>query len=320
MKALGALAVAGAAVCGATCLYRLLEGGSFWAEVREELSLTQVSLAEADALWAANPRRSATIVSLTSIPSRLPLIGDTLKSLMLQARAPARIVLSLPAFSRREQRAYDVPAFVRGLKALEIVGCEDWGPATKIIPSLQRHARSQPIVAVDDDRLYPPNLVADLDDAAARYPDCALGFSGWRVPDDLTDRPTTIRSNLFMEAPAPVRATRLRAPLATDILQGMSGYLVRPSFFDLAALTDYSAAPPGAFFVDDVWISGHCRVPRLVIPARRLSFPPKRRARFYKATSVALVNRGDGTPESRNNTIVIRHLRDAWLCSKEQAR
>lgn len=316
MSPLGAFAAAGAAVCGATYLYRLLEGGSFWAEVREELSLTRLSLADADAYWANNPRRSATIVSLTSIPSRLPYIGETLKSLMLQTCAPARIVLNLPSFSRREQRPYDVPAFVRGLKAVELVSCEDWGPATKLIPSLQRYARSQPIVAVDDDRIYPSNLVADLDDAVARYPDCALGFSGWRVPDDLTDRPTTLWANLFKLAPAPVRATRLRAPVATDILQGMSGYLVRPSFFDLAALIDYVGAPEGAFFVDDVWISGHCRAPKLVIPARRLNYPPKRRARFYKATSVALVNRGDGTPESRNNTIVIFHLRDAWLCSR----
>jgi len=58
-----------------------------------------------------------------------------------------------------------------------------------------------------------------------------------------------------MQPPAPVRATRLRTPYEVDVLQGMSGYLVRPEFFDLRALCDYSAAPEAVFFVDDVWIS-----------------------------------------------------------------
>jgi hypothetical protein len=91
---------------------------------------------------------------------------------------------------------------------------------------------------------------------------------------------------------------------------------VRPGFFDVKRLTDYSGAPEAAFFVDDVWISGHCLARKYVIPAERFNYEPKRNARYFKSTSVALINRGDGTPESRNNTIVIRHLKHAWLCTR----
>ena len=35
-----------------------------------------------------------------------------------------------------------------------------------------------------------------------------------------------------------------------------------------------------------------------------------------RATSLGLVNRGDGTLESRSNTIVMRHLGNAWRASR----
>lgn len=127
------------------------------------------------------------------------------------------------------------------------------------------------------------------------------------------DRPTTLHSNLFMLAPAPIRARRLRQPREVDILQGFSGYLVRPRFFpDMDGMLSHRGAPREAFFVDDVWISGHCAARKFVIPARRAGFQQWSRKGLYRASSLGLVNKGQGTPESRNNTIVIRHLADRW--------
>jgi hypothetical protein len=313
-----ALGIAGAAaaVWGAARVYGYIEGVRVWSDLADEFRLKRARIEDLDRAWADNRDRSQAIVSLTTIPSRVHLIGETLKSLMRQTRAPARIVINVPQMSRREGRAYEIPEVLTRLKAVEIHRCDDWGPATKLIPSVLRYDASQPIIVVDDDRIYPPNLVADLDDASVAHPDRALAFSGWRVPDDLTDRPTTLWRDLKSEPPVPAKATRIKAPLEIDVVQGMSGYLVRPGFFDVKRLTDYSAAPQAAFFVDDVWISGHCLAPKFVIPAERFNYEPKRNARYFKSTSVALINRGDGTPESRNNTIVIRHLKDAWLCTR----
>jgi hypothetical protein len=95
---------------------------------------------------------------------------------------------------------------------------------------------------------------------------------------------------------------------------------VRPSFFDIGAVVDYRPAPAAAFFVDDVWISAHCRVPKAVIEGRRTNFESRRDARFYKRSSVALVNRGDGTPESRNNTIMLKFFADRWRGARVQTR
>jgi hypothetical protein len=308
---------AAGAVLAATSAYSYVEGVRFWRDRLDEIALRRADLDALDRAWAARGDRSDAIVTMTTIPSRMALVGETLKSLLRQTRPPARIVLNVPHVSRREQREYRIPPYLERLASVEIHRCDDRGPATKLIPSLLRFPAGQKLVVVDDDRIYPPNLVEDLERASAAHPGCAIGLGGWRVPDDLTDRPTTLWADLRGLPPVPVKATRLREPVEVDILQGMAGYLVQPDFFDIREVTDYSAAPEAVFFVDDVWLSGHCKARRLVVPAARINYEPMRNARYFKSTSVALINRGDGTPESRNNTIAIRHLRKAWLCARD---
>lgn len=313
------LLTAGAAAA-AIKIHDFFEGETLLRDVADEIMLSRSSLAELDRAWARNPARSEAIISLTSIPSRLPLIERTLKSLMRQSLAPRRIVLNLPRFSKREGVAYEAPGFLAGLGAVSIRWCEDMGPATKLLPSLMGEAPDTPIIVVDDDRIYPACLVADLMAAASREPRSAFCMSGWVVPGDLTDRPTTVWSNLRMLPPAPIRARRLSKPVEVDIVQGLSGYLVRPSFFDIAAITDYSGAPKEAFFVDDVWISAHCRARRFVIPAARANYQPKLHRRFYGRTSLGRINRGPGPDAQRNNSIVIRHFAGAWLTRADARR
>ncbi|MCA3561682.1 MAG: glycosyltransferase family 2 protein [Aestuariivirga sp.] len=315
LSGIGAALLGLGGTAAAIGIHDFFEGETLIRDVADELALSRMSLAQLDARWAANPRRTPAVVSLTSIPSRLPLIGRTLKSLLRQSLAPERIVLNLPRFSKREAVDYEAPAFLEGLAGVHIRWCEDAGPATKLLPTLAAEAPQTPVIVVDDDRIYPANLVAGLVAAAERQPDAAFCMSGWVVPADLIDRPTTLWSNLNMLPPAPVRARRLRQPVEVDIVQGLSGYLVRPAFFDLTAVTDYSQAPPEAFFVDDVWISAHCRARRFVIPSRRANYQPKLHRGFYGRTSLGRINRGPGPDAQRNNSIVIRHFAQAWMTS-----
>jgi hypothetical protein len=289
------------------------EGEDVLRDLRDEFRLARMDLAELDRAAGHAPRSDA-IVCLTTIPSRLPYIDDTLKSLLRQTLLPREIWLQVPAFSKRESRPYEVPGELRRLQSIRVRDCDDWGPATKFIPALSGLPPDQLVIVLDDDRIYPPNLVRDLVAAAQALPDAAYGLSGWIVPDDLVDRPTTIISNLLQRAPAPVRATRLGALRRVDVLQGVSGYAVRPRFFNLAGLTDYTGAPSEAFTVDDVWMSAHCQVPKFVVPARRSSFQPWRRRALYRRTSLGRINRGR-TDEERRNSIVLRHFRDAWMTS-----
>ena len=314
MTALVILIVACAAVAVAVAIHDFLEGETLIADIADEFRLSRLSLPELDRAWATNPNRTVAVVSLTSIPSRLPFIAPTIKSLLRQSVAPQKIILNIPSVSLREGVPYVIPEFLKGLDAIELNLCPDHGPATKLLPSLQGLSPSQPILVVDDDRIYHRSVLADLLDAAGARPEAAFGLSGWSVPEDLTDRPTTVWSNLMMRAPAPIRARRLWQPVQVDILQGFSGYIVRPDQFDLAAVSDYEGAPAAARLVDDVWFAAHCRAPRFVCPARRTNFQANLLRRRYRLTSLGLINRGPGGDENRSNSIVIRHFSGRWLC------
>jgi hypothetical protein len=296
----------------ATAFYDFMQGETLVRDLIDEARLHRADVHALDRAWSANPDRSDCVVCLTSLPSRLPLIAMTLKSLLRQSRAPARIRLHLPEFSRRENTAYEVPAWLATLESVEVVRTPDWGPATKLIPAVTSLPPEHKIVVVDDDRIYPASLIADLEAAAERLPDAALSLGGWVTPTDCIDRPTTVLSSALMRPPAPLHALRLREPVPVDIVQGLAGVLVRPRFFDLAALCDYSAAPAAAFFVDDVWMSAHCLVPKYVVPARRAGHVTHWHRRVYRRTSLARVNAAGGDVNTHNNTVMLRYFAGRW--------
>jgi hypothetical protein len=309
---LAATAVGVGLLAASVGLHDLLEGERLLPDLWDEWKLSRQSLASADAAWAANPRRSDVVISLTTVPSRLPLIGPTLKSLMRQSVAPARIILNLPAHNLREGRPYPRSQVPTGLQSVEIHPCADLGPLTKLLPTITRFPPGQLVLVVDDDRIYHATVLADLIAAAQSLAGAAVGHSGWRIPADLVDRPATVCANLMMQPPATVRATRLRRPYRVDVLQGLSGYLVRGEQFDIAAMAELAAAPPEARWVDDVWIAGHRRAPAFVVPAGLANYPPLIGHRRRNATRLGLLNRGAGGNAARHNSIVMQALADRW--------
>lgn len=312
MRMRNSLVFAGGLATAGLQAYNYISGQNAVLDWLDTLRIERATLQSCGAIWQANPNRSDVVVCLTSIPGRLEHVGGTLKSLLTQTRAPQSIRLHLPRHSRRESRPYAVPEWLHGIPGVTLVACDDQGPATKLLPALLEMPPEQPLLVVDDDMLYPPGMLDHFHRISLRYPDRAVGSSGWRVPDDLTDRPTSLKTNLLGLAPAPVKCTRLKQPWQTDMLQGYSGYLVRPRFFG-PDVHDYRDAPEAAFFVDDVWLSAHVNVEKWVHPAPRFAFESPRLASFFKASSLALINRGDGDPNRRNNTTMIRHFESRWL-------
>lgn len=301
-----------ALICAAVWLHHLFEGEWLPADLLREWKLSRATLAGLDSAWSDAQQRSEIVVSLTTIPSRMEAIDDTIKSLLDQSLKPARIVINVPRFSRREQVPYVVPERLRGLAAVEIRECDDWGPATKIIPCLLAEASDQPILVVDDDRIYPRWMIELFAAAAKQRPDDALTLAGWVVPHDLVDRPTSILSNLLMRPPVPIRAPRLSKPRPVDVLLGVMGYLVRPRFFDRAEVVDFSTGPEVLLLVDDVRTSALCKAEKYVIPAPSLGFIPWRNHTLHKQTALGRINSGPGGDENRHNSIAIRHYADVW--------
>jgi hypothetical protein len=245
--------------------------------------------------------RRRVIASLTTVPARIDNLGPTIRSLLRQTRPPDEIILAIPEFSIREKRLYQVPEDVCCLPRVRILHCgRDWGPATKFIPIVQEELAAGRgdtlIMVVDDDRLYPRDALEIYLHYNGKLPATALCFRGAAMPRSLDWRDARM-----------IKANALRQPRAVAVVTGCGSYLIQPRFFD-ESLWDYSQAPRGAFYMDDIWISGclaRRRVNRYVVPASAMMQSVRRQRRTLSLHDVP-----NGRQYSNNETIAF--FKEAW--------
>ena len=211
------------------------------------------------------------VVTLSSIPSRLPALERTLRSLAEQTLRPHAIYLWL---CRRYERTgqtlqpRDVPATIRDSPNVRLRWTADRGPFTKLRDTLVREQKSGTIiVVVDDDRIYPPSLIEQLLRALAAIGPAAVGFRGRRfVPTDpgQTGAPDYNRSILFQDGPT-------GGAIEVDVLTGTGAIAFSRGVIGPELLTAWEVACqecPGLFYVDDMWLNGWLQrwgIPRYVI-------------------------------------------------------
>jgi hypothetical protein len=206
------------------------------------------------------------VVSLSSIPPRFDMLEPTLTSLLSQDQPADSVILWIPRsyrrFSEWDGRLPVVPPGVT------IRRCElDFGPATKVLPSLHLCAGQNVAIAFcDDDRLYRQNWLSSMMLAMEEHPGCCIVAHGSDLPSDI-GRPLRTaeralrahhtKSGLLQDF-ADFRRYVNRNPLRrasgyADLLHGYAGVLVRPEFFTPAV----HEIPPVLWAVDDVWLSGN---------------------------------------------------------------
>ena len=252
----------------------------------------------------ANGRKSddpRVIVSLSTVPDRINNLRPTIRSLLKQTRPPDEIVLAIPEFSVREQRPYIVPKYLSRLPRVRVLRCpNDWGPATKFIGAIQDELAAGRedtlIMVVDDDRIYPRDALETYLHYNQQLPGAALCFRGAAIPQTLDWRDAEM-----------IKGSGLRQPEAVAVITGCGSYLIQPRFFD-ESLWDYSQAPQGAFFMDDIWISGcltRRKVQRYVVPASAMMRSVRRQRRTLSLHDVP-----NGRQHNNNETIAF--FEDAW--------
>lgn len=106
-----------------------------------------------------------------------------------------------------------------------------------------------------------------------------------------------------------------------DIIMGHSTYVVRPRFFDLQRLSDYSRLPKEARFVDDIVISG-CLAERGIARLVTADYPEPRKDALVVCTDLydEFGRRGGGgtalhnsvNRTAHNDNVMIAHFRHAW--------
>ena len=191
------------------------------------------------------------VVSLSTIPSRVEKLNIIVDNMLRQTLQPDSIIINLPFHSIREKRPY--PIFSSSCPLVKVNRCKDYGPLTKLYPTLQvEKDENTLIVTVDDDVNYPLDLLEQLYKAYKRNRECAIGASGYTVGKWW---------NLFGRVNKPLVDTK------TSVIEGYSGCLYKRGFFK-DDLLDYGDAPKTMFYHDDLWISGYLAkrgIPRYVM-------------------------------------------------------
>lgn len=236
----------------------------------------------------------ATVISLTTIPPRFSKIGATLQDLLRQDVKIDEIRLNIARHYRRFPGA--LPSLPPLPEGITVHLCDhDYGPATKLLPTLADHrGRNTEILFCDDDQPYEPGWARRLLEARKTQPDSCIVGKGY----DLESRRPGHR--YFIEdAPQPRAKRRPKGlgyrlwraatlglhkprPYVADghvhILEGYRGALVRPAFFP----PEVFDIPDILWTVDDPWLSGHLtrnRVPIWMLANAR-AYPAAYSAHF----------------------------------------
>jgi len=216
-----------------------------------------------------NRPSSDVVLSLTILPSRLKGFKPTLNSLTDQNTLPKKIIINYPTSFLRDKSDIKIPNFVKNHPLVEINKIEnDLGPATKLLPTLKKYTDSpdQLIVVVDDDQIYSKSLVESYSTYREELGDVAMTVSGWSVPKSYNHADRTQVYGAIVRIYR--RDNAIKTPQRVDCLQGASSYAVMPKLFT-SEVFNYENAPNEAFYVDDIWFSGHLAVaksPVYVIP------------------------------------------------------
>lgn len=209
------------------------------------------------------------VISLTTTPPRLPLIGHTLRDLLAQRAPVDEIRLNLPRRYRRfEFDASDVPDLPKGVRLTWVD--EDLGPATKVLPTVADLAgQDVEILFCDDDQPYDPDWAGRFVAARATHPGACIvekGYdletrrSGYRYFPARDYSPRALRRHkgvgyrLFRAATLTlIKPPQYVADGYVDVLEGYRGVMVRPEFIPPEAFS----IPDILWTVDDPWLSGH---------------------------------------------------------------
>ena len=116
-------------------------------------------------------------VSLTTIPQRIKNLNKSIESLSKQTKKPNKIFINIPKKYKRFKEIIDndqIPKF--NDSAVEITRCEDYGPGTKLLGSLNKFEKNSLIILVDDDHVYEDYMIEKFFHFYSKVPNNAYSF------------------------------------------------------------------------------------------------------------------------------------------------
>jgi len=94
-------------------------------------------------------------VSLSAIPQRIKNLSKSVDSLLNQTKKPDKIFINIPFKYKRFNETVDInqiPKFDNNI--VEIIRCDDCGPGTKLLGSVDKLKKNSLVILADDDHIY----------------------------------------------------------------------------------------------------------------------------------------------------------------------
>ncbi len=116
-------------------------------------------------------------VSLTIIPERVKNLNKTVNSLLSQKKEPDKIFINIPKKYQRFNEIIEdnqIPQF--NSEKVEVVRCEDCGPGTKILGSIDKLEKDSMVILVDDDNIYEDYMIEKFFYFFKKAPNNAYSF------------------------------------------------------------------------------------------------------------------------------------------------
>ena len=116
-------------------------------------------------------------VSLSTIPQRVKNIKLSVDSLLKQTKKPDKIFINIPnKYKRFDEMVHDnqIPKFSDN--RVEVTRCEDCGPGTKLLGSLDKLNKDSLLILADDDHIYEDYMIEKFYYFYSRAPNNAYSF------------------------------------------------------------------------------------------------------------------------------------------------
>ena len=178
------------------------------------------------------------IISLTTTPERIEKSKYTIASLLDQSRRVDEIRIYVPEKSTIGT-PYKIPKWLEVLPnhvpqfVIKRIG-RDLGSSTKVLPAILEGGDNDAIIFVDDDMIYQSDMVKNLTQYSENFPDRAICNQGYKKGGkSLIGRVLELFGRLGKYLPD----ANVFEHDDVDVMNGFSGCLVKPGFFDKSLLS-----------------------------------------------------------------------------------
>ena len=116
-------------------------------------------------------------ISISTIPPRLKNLNESVNSLLNQTKKPDKIFVNIPYKYKRFSETIEdnqIPKFDSGI--VEVTRCEDCGPGTKLLGSLNKLKKNSLVILADDDHVYEDYMIEKFLYFYSKAPNNAYSF------------------------------------------------------------------------------------------------------------------------------------------------